>query len=338
MTCNVLVTGGAGYIGSHTVLLLLEKNYRVTVVDNLYNSSIESLRRVEHLTGRSLSFVEADIRDTEVITEVVATGKFDSVIHFAGLKAVTESVERPVDYYDINFGGTVSLLKALEGSTCQQIIFSSSATVYGEPQYLPYTEKHPFNPSSPYGHSKLMVERLLRDAVHAPKGALKAVVLRYFNPVGAHPSGEIGEDPNGVPNNLMPFITQVACGKRDQLKIYGDDYPTSDGTCVRDYIHVMDIAQGHINALNYHGERYNAFNLGTSRGTSVAEMVDVFQDINKVSVPSVIVNRRSGDIAEFYADSMKANEMLDWRATHSLVDMVEDAWRWQQMNPDGYGE
>ena len=335
----VLVTGGAGYIGSHTTLLLLNAGYDVVVLDNFSNSSMESLRRVEALTGKKVSFIEGDIRKREDLENAFSQYPIDMVIHFAGLKAVGESVEHPLRYYENNVYGTTLLCEVMAKYGCKSIVFSSSATVYGDPQSVPIRENFPLSATNPYGRSKLMVEEILRDLYHSDN-EWKIVLLRYFNPVGAHPSGDIGEDPNGIPNNLMPFIAQTAVGKREKLSVFGNDYPTPDGTGVRDYIHVMDLAQGHLNALEKIPSLNDVLtvNLGTGQGYSVLEMVAAFEKASQKSVPYEITARRSGDIAACYADPSYAKEVLGWEAKKGLQEMCEDAWRWQHQNPDGYRE
>jgi len=328
------VTGGAGYIGSHTCVELLEAGYEVTVYDNLSNASEEALRRVEKITGKTLSFVRGDIRDAEVLEKAIEG--FDAVIHFAGLKAVGESVEKPLEYYDNNVGGTVILLEVMQKLGIKTIVFSSSATVYGDPDFLPLTESHPLRATNPYGRTKLMIEEILRDLFRSDP-SWRISILRYFNPVGAHDSGLIGEDPQGIPNNLMPFISQVAVGRREALRVFGGDYPTSDGTGVRDYIHVVDLARGHLAALKaLDAPGCEAINLGTGRGYSVLEMVEAFERASGRKVPYGIVDRRPGDIAACYADPGKARETLGWNAEYGIDRMCEDTWRWQRMNPDGY--
>lgn len=334
---KVLVTGGAGYIGSHTVLLLLEAGREVVVLDNLANSSEESLRRVQKLTGRELTFIEGDIRDADCLDRLFADHDIDSVIHFAGLKAVGESVEKPLQYYDCNVVGTVRLLEAMERAGVRTLVFSSSATVYGDPASVPIKENFPLSATNPYGASKLHIEDMLRD-LYSSDNRWQVALLRYFNPVGAHESGEIGEDPNGIPNNLMPFIAQVAIGKRAQLSVFGGDYATPDGTGVRDYIHVMDLAQGHLAALQaLEGDRgLLTVNLGTGRGYSVLEMIAAFSKASGRDVPYQIVERRSGDVATCYADPAHASKVLGWEATRGVEAMCEDHWRWQEKNPNGY--
>ncbi len=338
---QILVTGGAGYIGSHTVLSLLENNYEVVVYDNLVNSSIESLNRVEKLTGKSIEFVEGDICDKEKLNDVFKRFQLDAVIHFAALKAVGESAEIPLSYYQNNVYGSVCLLEVMQQHKVYNFIFSSSATVYGEENDVPYVETMKLgSPSSPYGASKVMVERVLADLALADQ-KFRGVSLRYFNPIGAHESGTIGEDPKGIPNNLLPYVAQVAVGKRDKLGIFGDDYPTADGSCERDYLHVMDLAQGHVAALewlNRHSDfrGVEAFNLGTGNGISVFSIVKAFeQAINKI-IPFEVSPRRSGDLPAFWANANKANQELNWQASRSLEKMMEDTWRWQSNNPNGY--
>jgi UDP-glucose 4-epimerase len=331
---RIFVTGGAGYIGSHTCVELLEAGYEVTVYDNLSNSSEEALHRVEKITGKPLDFVRGDIRDAEALEKAMEGS--DAVIHFAGLKAVGESVEKPLEYYDNNVGGTVTLLEAMRRVGIGTIVFSSSATVYGDPDFLPLTESHPLRATNPYGRTKLMIEEILRDLFRSDP-SWRIAILRYFNPVGAHKSGLIGEDPRGIPNNLMPFISQVAVGRREALRVFGGDYPTPDGTGVRDFIHVVDLARGHLAALKaLDAPRCEAINLGTGRGYSVLEMVEAFERASGRKVPYEIVGRRLGDIAACYADPAKARELLGWEAEYGIERMCEDGWRWQRMNPEGY--
>ncbi len=334
---KILVTGGAGYIGSHTVLLLIKAGYDIVIFDNFCNSSSESIRRVEKLVDKKIDLIEGDIRSTEDLQRAFDTYNIDSVIHFAGLKAVGESVEQPLNYYDNNVNGTVTLCEVMARNGCKKIIFSSSATVYGDPATTPILESFPTSATNPYGRSKLMIEEILRDLYISDK-EWKIVLLRYFNPVGADSSGTIGEDPNGIPNNLMPFIAQTAVGKREYLSVFGDDYDTIDGTGVRDYIHVVDLAQGHLNAV----ERIDNFdevmtiNLGTGRGYSVLEMVKAFEKASGKRVPYKIAPRRAGDIATCFADPSYAKEVLDWEAQKGIEEMCQDSWRWQSNNPDGY--
>jgi UDP-glucose 4-epimerase len=334
---RVLVTGGAGYIGSHTCLELLEAGHEVVVVDNLCNSKEESLRRVARLTGKRVPLVQADLRDPTALDEIFRERAFDAVIHFAGLKAVGESTQIPLDYYSNNVGGTLTLCQAMAAAGVHRLVFSSSATVYGDPATVPIREGFPLSATNPYGRSKLMVEEILGDLC-ASDHAWSVDLLRYFNPVGAHPSGRIGEDPNGIPNNLMPCVAQVAVGKLAELKVYGDDYPTPDGTGVRDYIHVVDLARGHLKALERPGRGTGVavYNLGTGCGYSVLEMVRAFEQVSGRSVPYRVVARRPGDIATCYADPSLAAATLGWRADLGIEDMVRDAWRWQSDNPEGY--
>lgn len=334
---RVLVTGGAGYIGSHTCVEMLAAGMDPVVVDNLSNSKEESLHRVREIAGRDLLFVKADLRDRSALDAIFRTYDFDAVVHFAGLKAVGESVQIPLAYYDNNIGGTLTLCQAMADAGVKNIVFSSSATVYGDPASVPIREPFPLSATNPYGRSKLFIEEILRD-LHVSDPTWNAILLRYFNPVGAHPSGRIGEDPNGIPNNLMPFVAQVAVGKLPQLRVFGNDYPTPDGTGVRDYIHVVDLARGHLAALRKLAERPGAavYNLGTGRGYSVLEMVAAFERASGRPVPYEIVERRPGDIATCYADPSLASDALDWRAELGIEDMVGDAWRWQSQNPNGY--
>jgi UDP-glucose 4-epimerase len=334
---QVLLTGGAGYIGSHTAIALLDAGYDVVVLDNFSNSSPEALRRVEQITGKTVTLCQGDIRSATDLATLFKNHAIDAVIHFAGLKAVGESTTQPVRYYDNNVLGTIELLKAMQTAGVKQLVFSSSATVYGDAKIVPITEDAPRSATNPYGQSKLINEYILQDTAAAdPSWAI--AILRYFNPVGAHPSGLIGEDPNGIPNNLMPFISQVAVGKRAMLSVFGNDYATLDGTGVRDYIHVTDLALGHLKALQYIAGQpgAHAVNLGTGQGYSVLQMVDAFSRVNQVPVPYQIAPRRPGDIASCYAQPDKAKQLLGWQATHTLEDMVRDTWRWQQNNPDGY--
>lgn len=335
---NILVTGGAGYIGSHTIVELIEAGHSVVVVDNLCNSSYKSIERVEKITGKSISFYEADIRDKEKLTSVLDKHPIDACIHFAGLKAVGESVLHPHKYYDNNVTGTLNLIEVLRSRNIKNIIFSSSATVYGEPQIIPLTENCPKGIcTNPYGWTKWMIEQILTD-LHTADNSWNVVLLRYFNPIGAHKSGLIGENPNGVPNNLMPYITQVAVGKRDKLHIFGNDYDTPDGTGVRDYIHVVDLARGHVKALEAIKKNcgVGVFNLGTGKGYSVLDIVKTFEAVNKVHIPYVIDTRRPGDIAIYYSDPGKALRELGWKAEYDLEDMCRDSWNWQKKNPEGY--
>ncbi|MGQ4276455.1 UDP-glucose 4-epimerase GalE [Pseudidiomarina sp. E22-M8] len=332
----ILVTGGAGYIGSHTIVELLEAGHEVLALDNLSNSTAESLRRVERITGKNLKFIEGDIRDAELLRQIFTDHAITSVVHFAGLKAVGESVEQPLRYYENNVSGTLTLCQVMAEFDVKNIVFSSSATVYGDPASVPINEDFPVGgATNPYGTSKYMVERCLADLCNADPD-WSATVLRYFNPVGAHASGLIGEDPNGIPNNLVPYIAQVAVGKLERLRVFGDDYATPDGTGVRDYIHVVDLAKGHLAALDCLAPGFTAINLGTGKGVSVLEMIRAFEAASDRSVPYDIVARRPGDIAQCYADPEFAFRKLGWRAELSLDDMMRDTWRWQSQNPNGY--
>ncbi|GAB4060323.1 UDP-glucose 4-epimerase GalE [Uliginosibacterium sediminicola] len=337
MPC-ILVTGGAGYIGSHTCVELLAAGYDVVVVDNLCNSKPEALRRVEAIAGRKLrAFHQVDVCDRAALSEVFSAHRIDAVIHFAALKAVGESVAQPLRYYGNNIAGTVVLAEVMAAAGVKTFVFSSSATVYGDPASVPINEDFPTGPTNPYGRTKWMMEYVLRDLAAADP-AWRIALLRYFNPVGAHPSGRIGEDPNGIPNNLMPFVTQVAVGKREKLSVFGDDYATPDGTGVRDYIHVVDLADGHVKALQRLAQSPGVLtvNLGTGRGYSVLEVVKAFEAASGRSVPYQIVARRPGDVAQCWADPALAERELGWRATRGLDDMCADSWRWQSANPDGY--
>ena len=334
---TILVTGGAGYIGSHTVVELLNAGHQVLIVDNLCNSSIAVLERIEKLANPNFRFVQADVRDGAALDRLFAEQPIDGVIHFAGLKAVGESVSQPVRYFDNNVGSTLALLQAMDRAGVRRIVFSSSATVYGDPQQVPITEDSRLQVTNPYGRTKLMCEDILRDLqVSDPRW--QVAILRYFNPVGAHISGLIGEHPNGIPNNLMPFITQVAVGQREFLSIFGRDYPTPDGTGVRDYIHVVDLAQGHLAALHYLQTQQTSItvNLGTGQGVSVQELADTFARVTGVPVPYRFVDRRPGDVAACYADTTRAREALGWQAQLGVERMCQDAWRWQSQNPKGY--
>ena len=337
---NVLVTGGAGYIGSHTCVELLNSGYGVVVVDNLCNANPKSLDRVRELTGKDLRFYEGDVRDEGLLRKIFAENDIGCVIHFAGLKAVGESVEKPWEYYNNNLNSTLVLTKVMRDVGMQNIIFSSSATVYTATNEMPLRETSVTGGcTNPYGWTKYMTEQILSGMSHAdPKWSV--CLLRYFNPIGAHPSGKMGEDPRGIPNNLMPYITQVAIGRRDHLSVYGNDYDTPDGTGVRDYIHVVDLARGHVAAVKYTVEHQGCevFNLGTGVGYSVLDMVKTFVEVNNVKVPYEIVGRRAGDIATCYADPTKSREILGWTAEKDLSDMCRDSWRWQSQNPMGYGD
>ena len=334
---TVLVTGGAGYIGSHTVLLLLEAGRRVLVLDNLSNSSREALERVAAITGKRAEFVEGDIRDTALLDRLFQEHDIGSVIHFAGLKAVGESVAQPLRYYDCNVTGSLRLLEAMDRAGVRNLVFSSSATVYGDPASVPIREDFPLSATNPYGATKLHIEDMLRD-LHRADPRWSVALLRYFNPVGAHESGRIGEDPNGEPNNLMPYVAQVAVGKREQLRVFGDDYDTPDGTGVRDYIHVMDLAEGHLAALDALARDGGLIttNLGTGRGYSVLEMVRAFAAASGREVRYQIAERRPGDVASCYADPAHAKKVLGWEAKRGIDTMCADHWRWQSENPNGY--
>ncbi|GAB58615.1 UDP-glucose 4-epimerase GalE [Rheinheimera nanhaiensis] len=333
----ILLTGGAGYIGSHTALELLNAGFSVLSFDNFSNSSAEALNRVQQLTGKNLISIQGDIRDEAALRQLFSQYAISAVVHFAGLKAVGESTQLPLHYYDNNVAGTVTLCRVMRDFGVKKLVFSSSATVYGDAKQVPIPETAPRSATNPYGQSKLMIEHILEDLVKAePDWGI--TLLRYFNPVGAHDSGRIGEDPSGIPNNLMPFISQVAVGKRASLSVFGNDYPTHDGTGVRDYIHVVDLARGHVKALQYlqHNTGIEAINLGTGTGYSVLDMVNAFSRVNAVSVPFTIAPRRPGDIATCYAQPGKAKALLGWQAEKTLDDMVRDSWRWQQANPNGY--
>ena len=335
---TILVTGGAGYIGSHTLVELLSAGHSVVVADNLCNASPAALKRVEEITRKSVPFYEVDIRDRAGLSAVLDEWRCDACIHFAGLKAVGESVAKPWEYYENNIGGTLTLLDVLRQHGCKNIIFSSSATVYGDPAQIPITEECPKGIcTNPYGWTKWMIEQILTD-MHKADKAWNVVLLRYFNPIGAHPSGLIGEDPNGIPNNLMPYITQVAVGRLEKLHVFGNDYDTLDGTGVRDYIHVVDLARGHVAALDAvrNGCGVEVFNLGTGRGYSVLEMVRAFEKVNGVKIPYVIDPRRPGDIAVCYSAPDKALKLLGWLAEYGIEEMVRDSWNWQRKNPKGY--
>lgn len=337
MTEKILVTGGTGYIGSHTCLLLLEAGYEVVVVDNLSNSSLESLRRVEKLTDKFIRFYKVDITDFKALDRVFGEHDFSAVIHFAGLKAVGESSQIPLHYYQENVFGSINLFKVMQKNNCKNIVFSSSATVYGDPASVPIDETFPISATNPYGRSKLFIEEILRDQSNADVD-WNIVLLRYFNPVGAHHSGTIGEDPQGIPNNLMPFISQVAVGKRDKLSVFGDDYKTPDGTGVRDYIHVVDLSAAHVKAIQKISELkgVTTLNLGTGNGYSVLDMVKAFEKETSKPIPYQVVERRPGDIAECWANPALAKQIIGWSASKNLSDMITDTWRWQSNNPQGY--
>jgi len=334
---SILVTGGAGYIGSHTCVELLQAGYEVVVVDNLSNSKEESLHRVQELAGKPLHFIRADLQDAAALEAVFNQHPIEAVIHFAGLKAVGESVTMPLHYYQNNVTGTLTLCQVMQAHGVKNIVFSSSCTVYGEPQRVPITEDFPLSATNPYGRSKLMIEEILRD-VYIADPAWNVILLRYFNPVGAHASGRIGEDPNGIPNNLVPYISQVAVGKLARLRVFGNDYPTRDGTGVRDYIHVVDLAQGHIKALEKLAQNPGvvAYNLGTGQGYSVLEVLAAFEKACGKQIPYEIVARRPGDVSESYANPARANLELGWTARLHLDQMCADVWRWQSQNPSGY--
>ena len=336
---TTLVTGGAGYIGSHTLIELINNNFEVVVIDNLANSSRESLRRVEQITGHEIPFVEADIRDQSVLNDIFTTYSIDSVIHFAGLKAVGESVAKPLEYYDDNLVSTLALLEAMRKHSVKQLVFSSSATVYGSPSELPLRETSTVGVglTNPYGKTKYMIEQIIQDYCAADP-TFEATILRYFNPIGAHESGQIGEDPNGIPNNLLPYVAQVAVGKLQSVGVFGDNYDTPDGTGVRDYIHVVDLARGHVAALQHMKAGANVYNLGTGSGTSVLEIIKAFSKACGRDLPYEIKPRRAGDIAACYADCSKAERELDWRAELSIEQACADSWRWQSQNPNGFSE
>lgn len=331
----VLVTGGAGYIGSHTCLELLKSGYTVIVIDNLSNSQKESLERVKELTGKNITFYHAELMDKNVLDKIFTKHSIDSVIHFAGLKAVGESVKKPLMYYQNNLISSLTLFEVMQRHNVKKLVFSSSATVYGVPETIPIQESAPRSTTNPYGTTKLMIEQILEDLVISdPEWDIS--LLRYFNPVGADGSGRIGEDPNDVPNNLMPYITKVAAGQLEELSIFGKDYDTADGTGIRDYIHVVDLAKGHLKALEYSNSGIEAFNLGTGIGSSVIDLIHTFEAATGIRVKHKFVSRRAGDVAKSYADPTKAKEVLGWKAEKSLYDMCKDAWHWQSQNPNGY--
>jgi UDP-glucose 4-epimerase len=334
---TILITGGAGYIGSHTAVELLNRGYRIIIIDNFSNSKPQVLDRIKEITGREFTFYQTDLLDSEGLSDMFQKNQIDAVIHFAGLKAVGESVVMPLAYYHNNLTGTINLLEQMKKHNVKKMVFSSSATVYGLSNVSPLTEDMPLFPVNPYGWTKLMIERILTD-LHASDNAWSIALLRYFNPVGAHVSGRMGEDPNGVPNNLMPYITQVAVGKREYLNVFGDDYDTPDGTGIRDYIHVTDLAEGHVAAIEkvLDGIGIDAYNLGTGRGHSVLEVVRSFEKATGITIPYRIAGRRPGDIAECFADPSKAARELGWAAKKTIGDMCADAWRWQKLNPNGY--
>lgn len=334
----VLLAGGAGYIGSHTAVALLDAGYEVIIADNFSNSSPEAVRRISQITGKDVKLCELDIRDTEALGSVFAGNRIDAVIHFAGLKAVGESVQKPLKYYRNNIDTTLSLLECMAQYGVKNIIFSSSATVYGEENPVPYIETMPRGVcTNPYGWTKSMMEQIFEDAAKADP-ALSVILLRYFNPIGAHESGMLGEDPHGIPNNLMPYISQVAVGRRECLTVFGSDYPTPDGTCLRDYIHVVDLAKGHVKAIDYilRGQCVEIFNLGTGKPYSVTEIVEAFERVNGIAVKHVYGERRAGDLASSYANADKALRLLGWKTEKTLEDMCRDSWNWQKNNPNGY--
>jgi hypothetical protein len=334
---KILVTGGLGYIGSHTCVELLENNYEVVVIDNLYNSTLGVIDRIEEITNKSFKFYLADVRDKKILTQIFTENDIYAVIHFAGLKAVGESVEKPLEYYDNNITATLNLLEVMKKFDVKNIIFSSSATVYGKPKTVPIKEDFPLSVTNPYGRCKLFIEEILNDLYISDK-EWNIVLLRYFNPIGAHKSGKIGESPVGIPNNLIPYVTEVAVGKLDHVNVFGDDYDTEDGTGVRDYIHVVDLARGHIQAIKKFEEekKVRIYNLGTGRGYSVLDIINTFSDIVGKKIKYVITKRRSGDIDKCFADPTKAKKELSWVAKYGLREMCEDSWRWQKNNPNGY--
>lgn len=336
---TTLVTGGAGYIGSHTLIELINNNFKVVVIDNLANSSRESLRRVEQITGHEIPFIEADLRDQSALDDIFTTYDIDSVIHFAGLKAVGESVAKPLEYYDNNLVSTMTLLEAMREHNVKQLVFSSSATVYGNPSELPLRETSTVGVglTNPYGKTKYMIEQIIQDYCAADP-TFEATILRYFNPIGAHQSGQIGEDPNGIPNNLLPYVAQVAVGKLQSVGVFGNDYDTPDGTGIRDYIHVVDLARGHVAALQHMKAGASIYNLGTGSGTSVLEIIKAFSKACGRDLPYEIKPRRAGDIAACYADCSKAERELGWRAELSIEQACADSWRWQSQNPNGFSE
>ncbi|PLT31746.1 UDP-glucose 4-epimerase GalE [Peribacillus deserti] len=334
---TILVTGGAGYIGSHAVVELLENGYDVVVLDNLANSQMKSIHRVKEITGKEFQFHSCDLLDRAGLENLFKMYDFEAVIHLAGLKAVGESVSIPLKYYHSNLTGTINLCEVMAKHNVKKLVFSSSATVYGLQERNPIDETFPLSATNPYGQTKLMLEQILQD-LYVSNNSWHIAMLRYFNPIGAHKSGRIGENPNGIPNNLMPYITQVAIGKRDKLSVFGDDYETHDGTGVRDYIHITDLAKGHVKALQYVEKNagVEAFNLGTGTGYSVLDLVKTFSKVNNLTIPYEVIDRRPGDIAVSYASPAKAEKMLEWRAEQDLAEMCRDSWRWQSNNPDGY--
>jgi len=334
---SILITGGLGYIGSHTSIELIEAGYKIVIIDNLSNSSIESLRRMKKLVKYNIPFYNIDIRDKDKLDQVFRENKIDGVIHFAGLKSVNESIIKPFEYYDNNVNGTLALIQVMKSNNCKKFVFSSSATVYGKPSSLPITENSPLSATNPYGRSKLVIEEILQDVFRSDHN-WRIAILRYFNPVGAHKSSVIGENPNGIPNNLMPYIAQVAVGKLKILKVFGGDYETPDGTGIRDYIHITDLAKGHIKALNVLVRKPQILiaNLGTGTGYSVLEMIKAFEVASGCQIPYEIIGRRPGDIAECYSDVTFAKKSMDWEAYLSLSEMCEDTWKWQSLNPSGF--
>lgn len=334
---KILVTGGAGYIGSHTCVELLNNDYEVIVLDNFCNSSMESIRRVEKITGKNISVYEGDMGDNHILDEIFLNNKIEAVIHFAGLKAVGESVEKPLEYFMNNISGTLKMLQAMRKHNVKNIVFSSSATVYGTPKTVPIKEDFPLSVTNPYGRTKLMLEEIFRD-LYVSDNSWNIILLRYFNPIGAHESGLIGEDPNGIPNNLLPYITKVSIGELPMLNVFGNDYDTPDGTCIRDYIHVVDLAKGHVLAIKKLSDKVGVreYNLGTGNGYSVLEVIDNFEKASLAKVPYKIVGRRAGDVAKCYADASRAKEELGFTAKYDIKRMCEDSYRWQKNNPKGY--
>ena len=334
---KILVTGGAGYIGSHTCVELLDEGHEVTIVDNLCNSNMESVNRIEEITGKEVAFYKVDIRDREKMGQIFNENDVDAVIHFAGLKAVGESCEIPLEYYINNISGTLVMLDIMKEHGVKKIVFSSSATVYGCPETVPVKEDFPLSVTNPYGRTKLMLEEILQD-VYKSDNEWNVMLLRYFNPIGAHQSGRIGEDPNGIPNNLLPYITKVAIGELPQLNVFGDDYPTEDGTCIRDYIHVVDLARGHVKAIENmkNGGGVEIYNLGTGKGYSVLEVIKNFEEASGKKIPYKIADRRQGDVAVIYGDPSKAKKELGWEAQYGIKEMCRDSWNWQKNNPNGY--
>jgi UDP-glucose 4-epimerase len=334
---SILITGGLGYIGSHTSIELIDAGYKIVIIDNLSNSSIESLRRMKKIVKYNIPFYNIDIRDKDKLDQVFRENKIDGVIHFAGLKSVNESTIKPLEYYDNNVNGTLALIQVMKSNNCKKFVFSSSATVYGNPSSLPITENSPLSATNPYGRSKLVIEEILQDVFRSDHN-WRIAILRYFNPVGAHKSSVIGDNPNGIPNNLMPYIAQVAVGKLKILKVFGGDYETPDGTGIRDYIHITDLAKGHIKALNVLVRKPQILiaNLGTGTGYSVLEMIKAFEFVSGCQIPYEIIGRRPGDIAECYSDVTFAKKSMDWEAHLSLSEMCEDTWKWQLLNPSGF--